>query len=237
MNLWAYILDKLCVLICVYAITSLLVFIFPVQRIPKVLRTKSKNPHLPVWIGAHRGGAREALENTLPAFRRCKTLGIEMVEMDIHETKDGVPVVCHDGNLERLCGQDVSIKDLRYAELPAHQDRIRLHFADGYYEVKDSDERRIPKLEEVMAEMDDMTMNIELKDNSEALKTNVLKMIRAHKRESITIWGHMNAQHHDRMKEMAPDIATWICESTGKKSILAYVTGWLPFFYINTDTF
>ncbi|RCK78515.1 MAG: Glycerophosphoryl diester phosphodiesterase [Candidatus Ozemobacter sibiricus] len=51
---------------------------------------------------AHRGARSLAPENTLPAFRiaiaRC---GADMIELDVHLSKDGVPVVIHDDTLER----------------------------------------------------------------------------------------------------------------------------------------
>ena len=44
----------------------------------------------------HRGAPREFPENTLPAFARAIELGADAVELDVHATVDGVPVVHHD---------------------------------------------------------------------------------------------------------------------------------------------
>jgi glycerophosphoryl diester phosphodiesterase len=51
---------------------------------------------------AHRGGAGEAPENTLVAFRRALDLGVDGVECDVHRSKDGVVVVHHDPELAAL---------------------------------------------------------------------------------------------------------------------------------------
>lgn len=45
---------------------------------------------------AHRGAAAYALENTLAAFRQAVAMRADGVELDIHTTADGVPVVHHD---------------------------------------------------------------------------------------------------------------------------------------------
>jgi glycerophosphoryl diester phosphodiesterase len=47
----------------------------------------------------HRGAPNERLENTLPSFQRAVELGATAVELDVHVTADGVPVVHHDAEL------------------------------------------------------------------------------------------------------------------------------------------
>jgi len=50
---------------------------------------------------AHRGYSQSAPENTLPAFKLAKSAGADLVELDYHHTKDAVPVVLHDFDLDR----------------------------------------------------------------------------------------------------------------------------------------
>ena len=44
----------------------------------------------------HRGAPRRYLENTLPAFQEAFRLGADAIELDVHVTADGLPVVHHD---------------------------------------------------------------------------------------------------------------------------------------------
>lgn len=54
----------------------------------------------PLVIG-HRGYAALAPENTLASFRHALTAGADLVELDYHHSRDGVPIVIHDGTLDR----------------------------------------------------------------------------------------------------------------------------------------
>lgn len=54
-----------------------------------------------VLVIGHRGYNALAPENTLPAFRMALTAAVDLVELDYHHTKDGVPVVIHDYELDR----------------------------------------------------------------------------------------------------------------------------------------
>lgn len=50
---------------------------------------------------AHRGNRAHAPENTMEAFRQAVALGADALELDVHVSADGVPVVHHDATLDR----------------------------------------------------------------------------------------------------------------------------------------
>jgi glycerophosphoryl diester phosphodiesterase len=54
-----------------------------------------------VDVVAHRGASIEAPENTLAAIRRAVDRGTHRVEVDVRQTRDGVPVLLHDPSLAR----------------------------------------------------------------------------------------------------------------------------------------
>ncbi|HEX3197171.1 MAG TPA: glycerophosphodiester phosphodiesterase, partial [Propionibacteriaceae bacterium] len=66
---------------------------------------------------AHRGFIQGGVENTLPALQAAAKAGVDRVEFDVMETKDGKFVVMHDTNLKRLAGKNLNVKDLTQDEL------------------------------------------------------------------------------------------------------------------------
>ena len=68
-------------------------------------------------IVAHRGGGFETPENTLAAFANAIALDVEMMELDIHLSKDGFPVVIHDATLNRTTNATGPVRDRTAAEL------------------------------------------------------------------------------------------------------------------------
>ena len=66
---------------------------------------------------AHRGGASDQPENTMPAFQHAINLGYRYLETDVHATKDGVLLAFHDDDLRRTCAVDGRISELSYDEV------------------------------------------------------------------------------------------------------------------------
>lgn len=66
---------------------------------------------------AHRGYAEHWPENTLPALEAAVAAGARWVEVDVQLCADGVPVLLHDTNLERVSGRFLSVFELTAAEL------------------------------------------------------------------------------------------------------------------------
>jgi glycerophosphoryl diester phosphodiesterase len=101
-----------------------------------------------VRIYAHRGASAELPENTMAAFRRAVELGVDALELDIHRSRDGVLVVCHDPDGRRRAGTPERIAERSFAELQ------RWDVGGG---------ERIPRFEDVVTEFAPMPLNVDLK--------------------------------------------------------------------------
>ena len=100
---------------------------------------------------AHRGwhvGDLAGCENTLAAFHRAVDEGFGYLELDVHASVDGVPVVHHDATLDRTTDGAGLIADLPAAALT---------------QVRVNGREPIPLLEQVLTELPTTRVTIELK--------------------------------------------------------------------------
>ncbi|MFV1989632.1 MAG: glycerophosphodiester phosphodiesterase family protein [Acidimicrobiales bacterium] len=100
---------------------------------------------------AHRGGASEAPENSLAAFKNAVSLGYQFLETDVHATSDGILVAFHDDRLDRLTDSHGIINELTYEE-------VSQALIDG--------REPIPTLRELLLEFPDAFFNIDAKHES-----------------------------------------------------------------------
>jgi glycerophosphoryl diester phosphodiesterase len=100
---------------------------------------------------AHRGGASEAPENTMPAFEHAVRLGYRYLETDVHVTADGVLLAFHDDRLDRVTDRTGVIAELPWTE-------VERALVDG--------REPIPRLEDLLATWPDVRINIDPKHDA-----------------------------------------------------------------------
>jgi glycerophosphoryl diester phosphodiesterase len=72
-------------------------------------------------IIGHRGARGLAPENTIAGLRKGLEHHVDMLEFDLHVTKDGTVVLHHDEDLRDPAGRRLKITDHAYAELHEHK--------------------------------------------------------------------------------------------------------------------
>lgn len=65
---------------------------------------------------AHRGASAERPENTLAAFERAVEIGVDVLEMDVHMTRDDQLIVSHDPDGRRMAATPLAWANLDLAE-------------------------------------------------------------------------------------------------------------------------
>lgn len=111
---------------------------------------------------AHRGGAGEGPENTLPTFEAALARGIRYLETDLRTSRDGHIVVFHDERLERTTNGHGLVSEHTLAELK-RLDAGHWFSPDGVHFPARGQGITIPTFEELVALSDDARFNVEIK--------------------------------------------------------------------------
>ena len=83
-----------------------------------MMANSSPPPPLPEkGLCAHRGVMDTHPENTLPAFREAIRLGVHMIEFDVYFTKDEVPVIIHDPEVDRTTNGTGLVVEMTFEEI------------------------------------------------------------------------------------------------------------------------
>ncbi len=157
---------------------------------------------LPKIIG-HRGACGYAPENTLESFRTAAELGATWVEMDVVLTRDQVPVIFHDDELNRTTNGYGLIRDYDWEDLK--QLEAGSWYGDSFAGA------RIPSLEEAVDELLRLKLGLNLeikpspgreKETAEVALDLLSRIWDDHDRLLISSFQHVSLE---TALEMAPD--------------------------------
>jgi len=98
--------------------------------------------HKNIIVTGHRGAGGLAPENTLAAIQLGLDLGVDRIEIDIHQTKDNHLVVLHDRSLRRTTTGSGFVKQKNLDEI--------LKYSAGYKFNKYYIKEKVPTLEQVI---------------------------------------------------------------------------------------
>ncbi len=159
----------------------------------------------PVAI-AHRGGARLAPENTMPAFTQAAALGVDAIECDVHLSKDGEVVVIHDATLDRTTDATGPVAARTAAELSRIDAGYRFGATEGHpWRGRGAG---VPRLDDVLRQFGSMPFVIEIKGDRPEVVARVLAVIRAAGAEARVIVGGFSLGVLHAVRTAAPEIVT-----------------------------
>jgi len=171
---------------------------------------------------AHRGFSGQAPENTMAAFRMALDLPhVTWMELDVHLSKDEVPVVIHDGTLDRTTNAKGRVIDYTAEELG----RVD---AGSRFDGKFSSEG-IPTLDEVLVLADGRcTLNIELKGDDadyDRLAQRAVEAVRARGKEGEHVITSFREDILKAVRKVSPSIRTGLITSERPADLIGKVVG------------
>jgi glycerophosphoryl diester phosphodiesterase len=159
------------------------------------------------WPGpipfAHRGGAGDHPENTLPAFQHAVDLGYTYLETDVHVTSDGVLAAFHDPDLSRTCGRPGTIESLTWREVS---------------EARVDGREPIPAFEELVGSFPTARFNVDCKSDAA-----VEPLVRSLRRLDCLDRVCLGAFSDRRLRRLRASLGDGLCSSFGPAQVASLI--------------
>lgn len=148
--------------------------------------------HGGIYVVSHRGWHEEAPENTIAAYRKGAELGVDFVEIDTRELKDGAIISMHNANV------DAYTKDAQGPVKKFTLEEVKKFDIGSRIGPQWKDER-VPTFDEILETVKGKCgIYLDLKD---APVSKLLEIIRKHGMEKQVIWYASPAQQKQVKKE------------------------------------
>ncbi|MBO3802385.1 MAG: glycerophosphodiester phosphodiesterase [Candidatus Brockarchaeota archaeon] len=150
-------------------------------------------------VVGHRGAPNLAPENTIPSFLKAVEVGVDAIELDARETKDGALVVIHDESVDRTTNGSGLVRELLLEE-------VKKLDAGSWFDPSFRGVR-VPTLEEALESIDRKVMaRIELKDGGiEEKACSIIKKLGVANRAQVASF---ELERVKKAKEACPSVST-----------------------------
>ena len=161
-------------------------------------------------VVAHRGDSEFYPENTLEAFISARDIGVDVIETDVHLTRDGKIVIWHDPTLERNTNGKGTIESHTLSELKA--------LDAGYTFTEDGGKTypfrgkgvQLATLDEALKALPDTRVNIDLKSQEEEIVPRYIEVIKSNNAADRVCTASFHLNNLKKLRAAEPDFLTSI---------------------------
>lgn len=172
---------------------------------------------------AHRGGRSLGPESTLYTFQRAVQAGVDVIEIDLHSTKDGRLVIIHDSTVNRTTNGHGSVDSYILKDLQALDAAYRWSPDGGRTYPLRGKGITIPTLAEAFTALPAIRMNIEIKESKPEVVARLCDLIRKFKKSDRVMIASFDASQLNRFRSRCPQVAT----SVGtREAFIFYAIQW-----------
>ena len=157
---------------------------------------------------AHQGGDGLWPGDTMFAFQNAADLGVDVLEMDVHITKDGILVLMHDETVDRTTNGTGEIESMTLDELKQLDAGYDWTPDEGATFPFRGQGVKVPTMEEVFAAFPDKHMTIEIKKTNTSMTKPFCELIRRYDMQDKVL---VASFHDDKLKEFrteCPEVST-----------------------------
>jgi len=157
---------------------------------------------------AHQGGDGLWPGNTLHAFEQAAALGVDVLEMDLHITQDGVLVIMHDETVDRTTDGTGAIEDLTLTEIEQLDAGYNWSLDDDATFPYRGQGITVPTLEEIFQIFPDYHMTIEIKQTERSMAEPFCALIRQYGMQDKILVASFHDKRMEEFRQVCPEVAT-----------------------------
>jgi glycerophosphoryl diester phosphodiesterase len=161
-----------------------------------------------VMVIAHQGGDGVWPGDSMYAFQHAVDLGVDVLEMDAHITKDSQIVLMHDERVDRTTDGSGWIEDKTLAELKGLDAAYKWSSDDGKTFPFRGQGIQVPTLEELFQAFPQMRYLIEIKLTANPIDRPLCELIRKYKMEDKVIVASFHDDAMAAFRQTCPQVAT-----------------------------
>jgi glycerophosphoryl diester phosphodiesterase len=195
----------------------------PRQRVPDHPFFRKPGP----WAIAHRGGRGLWPENTVVAFEKAHALGVDVIEMDLRVTADGVIVVMHDARVDRTTNGTGRVDQMELSAVRKFDAGYRFKDTEGRFAFRGQG-LVVPTFEEILTRFPKSRLNIEMKQFTERQAVALCSLLQSRSSSERFLVASFDQAPMSAFRRACPTVAT---SATTREALAMYI---LPRLYLGS---
>jgi len=187
-------------------------------------------------VVAHRGASMRHPGNTLESFKEALKINpAAMLELDVHQTKDGIIAVNHDDYIINRTGEKVYINSHTLKEIQALDAGYYISFDNNITYPFRGKGYVVPEFEDVLKNFKGTLISIDIKHHTIECADSVMKLIRENGADENVIIGSFSDDIMNHIRKNYPHTATSFSKSEVVKFIVLHKLFLSGFFKAKDD--
>lgn len=174
---------------------------------------------------AHQGGEGLWPSNTMLAYKNAVELGVDMLEMDMHSTQDGVLVLSHDDTLDRLTDTRGKISEMPISSLMKADAGFMLDPKSNRLYPFRGQGVQVAQMKDVLTSFPSTPMTIEIKQAAPSIVAPFCKLLRDTNMTGKVIVASFSDAALNEFRTICPEVMTSMTEKELRPLVLLSKVG------------
>ncbi|HHT81647.1 MAG TPA: glycerophosphodiester phosphodiesterase [Spirochaetales bacterium] len=179
-------------------------------------------------VVAHRGDSANFPENTLEAFLSAYKMGVDVIETDVHLSRDGVLVIWHDPTLDRNTNGTGRIEDHTLEELKSYDAGYSFSADGGATYPFRGKGVELCTLDEALKACPAQRFNVDLKTKGEPIVDAFISVVEKNQAKKRVLGASFHFSNLKLLRRKEPRITTSITTSEVLRFLILHKTKALP---------